>query len=127
MRFLTVGRTIDADPERVWDVLIDVDAWPSWGPSLRAARLDDGGRRLTAGATGRVTTVGGVEVPFSVTDYEDGVSWAWDVGRVTATTHRIAPAAGGGAEVTFGVPWWAPPYLVVCELALRRIERLVIG
>ena len=42
---------------------------------------------------------------------------------IPATGHRVIPQ-DGGCLVTFTVPWWAPAYLPVCALALRRIERL---
>jgi hypothetical protein len=33
---------------------------------------------------------------------------------------------GDGCRVTFGVPIWAPAYLAVCALALKRIEDLAV-
>ena len=39
---------------------------------------------------------------------------------------RAIRAVGADTRVTFGVPWWAPAYLAVCELALRRLERLTL-
>jgi hypothetical protein len=45
------------------------------------------------------------------------------VAGIPATGHRVVPDPGG-CVVTFTVPWWAPFYLPVCAVALRRIERL---
>jgi uncharacterized protein YndB with AHSA1/START domain len=119
-----VSRTIAAPPARVWEALVDLDRWPDWGPSVRRAELDGGGRILSEGASGRVSTVGGVTLPFRVTEFVDGERWSWDVGSVAATSHAVV-AAPGGSVVTFGVPWWAAPYAAVCHIALGRIERVV--
>ena len=75
----------------------------------------------------------GVSLTFAVTSFEEGSfrdgcdekgrAWSWAVAGVAATGHRVG-AAPGGCLVTFSVPWWAPPYLLVCAVALRRIDRL---
>lgn len=120
----SVSRFVAAPPEAAWDLLVDLDAWPLWGPSINAAELDQPGRRLTAGATGTVRTGLLVRVPFVVNDFEPGRCWAWKVAGVPATWHRVDPE-GDGARITFGVPRWAPAYLAVCEIALRRMEKLL--
>lgn len=119
---LTVDRLIAAAPEVVWSLLVDLSAWPTWGPTVRRAELDD--PVFARGATGRVWTVAGVSAPFMITELEPGRSWAWTVGGVRATRHLVQPV-GDGCRVTFGVPWWAPAYLPVCAIALQRLARLV--
>ena len=119
---LTVSRHIDAPAAAVWRVLVDLDAWPRWGPSVSGAELD--GDELTLGATGRVHTPVGVAVPFTITEFEPGHGWAWSVAGVPATTHTVEPD-GAGCRASMGVPWWAPGYLAVCAIALRRIDRCV--
>lgn len=121
----SVHRVIAAPPQAAWDVLIDLDAWPDWGPSINGAELDQPGRRLTAGATGTVRTALLVRVPFVVTEFDPGRCWAWKVAGIPATWHRV-DADGDGSRVTFGVPWWAPAYLAVCDIALRRIEKILV-
>lgn len=123
---LVVHRDVDATPQAVWSVLIDLDQWPRWGPSVRRSELDGGGRRLGAGSTGRVWTSLGVPLRFEVTDFEPGRLWAWRVAGVPATTHAVDPR-GSGCRVSMGAPMWAPAYLPVLALALRRIERLAGG
>lgn len=120
---LTTSRTVAAAPQSVWRLLTDLDAWPEWGPSVRRAELDDPGP-LRLGARGGVWTPVGVRLPFRITEFEEGRVWAWRVAGVPATRHAIRPHADG-CLITFGVPPWAPPYLGVCVVALRRIERLV--
>ena len=122
---LTVGRRMAAPPESAWQVLTDLDAWPRWGPSVRRAELDDGGP-LALGSRGRVWTPVGLSLPFVVTEFERGREWAWHVAGVPATRHSVTPD-GDGCRVTFGVPIWAPAYLAVCAVALKRIEDLAVS
>jgi hypothetical protein len=123
MRLWTT-RTVDAPAEEAWAILTDLDRWPDWGPSVTGAELDAPGRFET-GATGRVRTVAGPPLPFVLTDVRPGEAWSWRVAGVPATRHRVEPRGEGWCRVGFGVPVWAPPYLVVCAVALRRIERLL--
>ncbi|BCW68291.1 hypothetical protein NicSoilB4_30540 [Arthrobacter sp. NicSoilB4] len=134
----SVSRRVAASAEDVWTLLTDTGQWPAWGPSItgvepartgipagpeagRAAEPGSGG--LAAGSRGRVRTVLGVALPYTVTALEPGRYWSWSVAGLPATGHRVVPQ-GGGCLVTFTVPWWAPAYLPVCALALRRIERI---
>lgn len=118
-----VERHIDAPTAVVWQILVDLDAWPQWGPSVSAATLDDGGRHIEAGSTGRVRTAVGAELPFRITEFTPGRRWAWAVAGVSATTHEVTPD-GQGCRVRFEAPWWAAAYLPVCAVALGRIARL---
>ena len=122
----SISRSIAAPPDVVWRLLTDLDAWSQWGPSVAGASIDTGSNdtgELRLGTRGTVRTAAGVSLPFEVTRFGDGRRWAWKVAGVPATDHRVAPTTDG-CRVTFGVPWWAPGYLAVCAIALRRIERL---
>ena len=120
----TVDRLIAAPPSAAWNVLVDLEAWPHWGPTVSAARLDSPHKRLSRGATGIVRTSLGFSVPFVVTEFEPGRHWAWKVAGVPATSHRVEPV-GHHARVSMGVPWWAAGYLAVCSIALRRIDAML--
>ena len=127
---LVARRAIDVAPEVVWGVLVDTAVWPRWGPTVAGVELEageagvDGGTRIAAGSRGRVRTPVGLWLPFAVTEWVPGERWAWRVAGVPATAHAVRPTGAGGAEVTIEVPWWAPAYLPVCELAVRRIAAL---
>jgi len=123
---LTVHRVIPAPAEAAWHLLVDLDAWPQWGPPIRRAELKPPYRELSLHATGNVYTWLPVPVPFVVTKFEPGRFWAWSVGGLPATSHRVDPV-GDGARVTLGVPWWSAPYLSVCSIALRRMEAMLTG
>lgn len=69
---------VAAPPASVWNVLVDLDAWPQWGPSVQRAEVDQPGP-LRLGSHGRVWTPIGVPLPFTITQFDAGRSWAWEV------------------------------------------------
>jgi hypothetical protein len=117
---VVVSRRIDAPPERAWAVLVDTRRWPEWGPSVRDVETHP--PRIEEGSTGRIRTVFGFWLPFTVTRLSEW-GWAWRIWGVTATGHRVTPE-GSSCRVGFEVPLYALPYLLVCWVALRRIESL---
>ncbi|MGA9747446.1 MAG: SRPBCC family protein [Nocardioides sp.] len=126
---ITTGLDVAASADVVWDLLVDVRAWPDWGPTLREVRLEGGAHRISAGSTGEVRTVLGPWLPFRVEDWREGEvrSWAWRVAGVPATEHRVRSIGPDRCRVELGVPWWAPGYLAVVALALTRIRRAAEG
>lgn len=114
----TVSRNVDASADAVWHVLTDLDAWPRWGPTVSGAELDGSG--FEVGATGRVWTPVGVALPFVISELDPGRMWAWTVAGVPATRHGVEPR-GTGCRVWMSAPFWAPAYLPVLAIALRRI------
>jgi uncharacterized protein YndB with AHSA1/START domain len=124
MRQLTVRRLVATPPDVAWSLLVDLEAWPRWGPSVRGAVLEDDSE-LGLGSRGHVRTSVGVRLPFEVTSFDPGRSWAWSVAGVPATTHAVRPT-DDGCEVSMGAPLWAPAYLPVLAAALVRIERLAL-
>jgi hypothetical protein len=79
---------------------------------------------IDAASRGKVRTVVGAWLPFSVTAFDPGRSWSWSVAGVPATGHRIAAGPEGGTRVEFDVPWLAAPYLLVLSVGLRRLRRV---
>lgn len=120
-RRIDVSRPVAASADRVWRLLTDTRYWPSWGPSVVGVDIDD--PVIDAGSRGRVRTPVGVWIPFSVIDCAD-YRWTWRVAGIRATGHRVDPAGPDRCRVAFEVPLWAPWYLPVVWLALRRIARL---
>ena len=121
-RMPTVDRAMSVPAESVWDVIVDLDAWPVWGPTVVGAQLDTPGP-LALSSRGKVWTPVGVPLPFEIIEFVDGRVWAWRVLGVPATRHEVIPT-DTGCVLRFGVPLWAPAYLTVMALALPRIERL---
>lgn len=113
-------RQIDAPADTVWRILVDLDAWPRWGPTVAGANLDGG--EFGLGATGRVWTPIGIPVPFVISDIDFGRSWGCHVAGVPATRHGVDPRDRGCRA------WMsAPAYVPVLEIALRRIERIAVS
>jgi uncharacterized protein YndB with AHSA1/START domain len=123
---LAVERLIAAPPTAAWDVLVDLDAWPTWGPTVRGARCDPPHTELGLHVTGTVQTSLGFSLPFVITEFEPGRHWAWRVAGIPATHHRVEPV-GDSSLVSMAVPWWAGAYLTVCSLGLRRIDAMLTG
>ncbi|MBM3693279.1 MAG: SRPBCC family protein [Actinomycetota bacterium] len=116
---LVVAGTVAAPVDAVWRVLAEPEAWPAWGPSVTAVDCPDA--RVRTGTRGRVRTVAGVWLPFTVVTVEPGRSWTWRIGPVRATGHRVAALGPERTRVEFTVPWWAAPYALVCRRAIARI------
>ena len=123
---LEVGRDVAAPAAAVWDLVVDTARWPEWGPTVARAEVCTGGEgtRIGPGATGRVVTSLGPSLGFEILDFEPDRRWTWAVGGVAATGHRVEAIGEGCCRVTFELPLWAPSYLAVCRLALRRIARI---
>lgn len=119
-RQLVVSRHVAADRETVWDLFVDTDRWPAWGPSVRT--VDSDSRYIETGTTGRVRVPGGIWLPFEITECAD-YRWTWRVARVPATGHRVR-AADSGCRPAFELPVVAAPYAPVCQRALATIETL---
>lgn len=121
-----LGIDVDAPGELAWQQLVDLDQWPRWGPTVKAARLDGHSRILSAGATGKVQPVVGPWLPFEVTSLRDDGptrSWSWRVAGVHATEHVVIDRGPSACRVEMSVPLLGVPYLSVVGVALTRIRR----
>ncbi|MCA1675012.1 MAG: SRPBCC family protein [Actinobacteria bacterium] len=119
---------IDAGPERVWEVMTDVERWPEWTTSVeRAERLDDG--RLQGGSRTRLKQPRFPPVVWTVTELDPGRSFSWTAGNVGVTSigeHRVVPGASGGVTVNLSLrqegPLAAFLALFTSELTRRYVE-----
>ena len=117
---LVISRLVDTNTDRAWEVFVDTRQWPEWGPSVTAVESPD--RHIRNGTRGRIRIVGGLWLPFSITSMSR-YRWTWRVAGIRATGHHVVPL-DGRCRVAFEVPVLAAPYLLVCLLALLRIESL---
>lgn len=107
----------------VWDLITDTSRWHVWGPSVTAVESEE--RYIRRGSRGRVKIPFGIWIPFVVTDYEEKRYWSWSIWSIRATGHRIEPYDCNKCTLIFEVPFFAAPYLVICWIAIKRIENLL--
>jgi hypothetical protein len=120
---ISVGKMFLVSPRILWDLITDTTQWPRWGPTVKAVRNSE--RYICKGSNGHVLTAIGIWLPFVITDYERECFWSWKVASIRATGHRLQPMDTGGCCLWFEVPNIAAPYLIICQVALNRIEDIL--
>lgn len=118
---------IDATVDRVWQVLADVEAWPSWTSTMRSVRLrDDPPPR--AGSRVRIRQPGLPAGTWTVTRWEPGMGFEWErssPGVLVRAQHLLAAEPDGPVVVTLTVEVSGPAGRLVSVLARRRTLRYV--
>ena len=88
---------IDASRDRVWQVTIDVEAWPKWSPVMeRIQREDPGDFKL--GSTALIKQKQMPETRWTVTEIRPGHEFSWTArvrGIDMLATHVIIPSERG--------------------------------
>ncbi len=96
---------IAASPERVWEVLADVERWSEWTETVTwVRRLDDG--PLRSGSRAKINQPKIPETEYVVTELEPGRSFTWVAtgpGVTTTARHTIEALPGGGTRVRLSV------------------------
>jgi uncharacterized membrane protein len=89
--------TIQASPERVWEVFSDVGRWPTWTPTVDSVeRLDDG--RIHLGSRTRIRQPKLPVAVWEVTELIEGEYFAWVAkgpGVRTTAGHRVISTPNG--------------------------------
>lgn len=88
---------IHTTPERVWEVMSDIERWPEWTPSvLSVKKLSDG--PLAHGTRAHVHAKGTPESTWTVSESIPAKSFTWGTkvrGAATTAGHIIEPAPSG--------------------------------
>jgi carbon monoxide dehydrogenase subunit G len=119
--------TIAATPQRVWDVVGDVERWPERVPTVDAVeRLDDG--PLAVGSRTRLQQPRLSAEVWTVTELVAGSSFTWvsrSPGVTVTATHLVEPQPGG-TRLTLGVTVSGPMsglgWLMTRSLTRRYVE-----
>ncbi|HEX4431707.1 MAG TPA: SRPBCC family protein [Frankiaceae bacterium] len=99
---MTYRSSIDiaAPVERVWDVLMDVETWPDWSPTMTAVkRLEPG--MFRPGSSARIKQPRLPESTWRVTALVPQKSFTWATrsrGVTTVARHTVAAREEGGTR-----------------------------
>lgn len=117
---------VAATPHRVWQVLVDVEQWPTWTGSVRAVRLLDPGT-LAEGSRVELSQPRLPKAGWVVTELVEGRSFTWSSrapGVVSTAEHRLEDT-DGGTRVTLRLIQEGPLAGVLSVLAGARARRYV--
>jgi uncharacterized membrane protein len=96
---------VDVPLEQAWDVLADVESWPTWAPHIRSVTVEPSGP-LGPSSSGMLRLRGGMRATFRMAAWEPPRLWAW-VGRAGGLTvhydHRFEPGAEGSTTMVWVV------------------------
>jgi carbon monoxide dehydrogenase subunit G len=100
------ANTIDiaAPPDQVWSVLIDVERWPEWTPSMTSIERFDAGP-FVVGSRVHIQQPKLLPATWTITELAPGKSFTWVTGRPglhVIARHRIEPTYQA-SRVTFSV------------------------
>lgn len=126
MKEVNVTVDIAAAPERVWDVMRDVERWPEWTPSMERVQRLDGGA-FAVGSRVRIKQPSLPPSDWQVTALEQGRGFVWasrSPGVRVRAEHWIEPARDG-SRVTLSLQFSGPLAPLVARLGRSLIERYV--
>jgi uncharacterized protein YndB with AHSA1/START domain len=101
---------VAASPDRVWEVLVDVERWPEWTDSVSSVRLLDAGPL----AVGSRVEISQPRIPtgrYTVTALEPGSAFTWEQrqpGSPVSAHHQCAALPDGVTRVELRVVMTGP-------------------
>src|SRR4051812_16731122 len=98
--FVEVTIPIAAPTSTVWDVMVDVERWPTWTASTRSVTVVDGGP-LAVGSVVRIKQPRLPLVEWTVTELDPGRSFTWEsvsTGMTSRGVHEIRATGDGTSE-----------------------------
>ncbi|MDJ0663111.1 MAG: SRPBCC family protein [Acidimicrobiia bacterium] len=122
MKHARASLEISATADEVWRLISEFDYWPQWGPTVLAVASN--AAAVGHGVTGRVKTIGGLWLPFTIVEVEPGRSWSWKVAGVPMTGHSVTDLGDGKIMVEFTVPMLLAPYVLVLRRGLSNLKRM---
>lgn len=104
----TESITIDAPPERVWEIAVDIENYPSWAHDIKDVTvhaIDDHGRpaqvEFRASALGRSTHY---TLQYDYTNAPQELGWSMlrgDIQRSIDGVFKFTPGGTGGTDVQY--------------------------
>ncbi len=95
---------IDAKPDRVWEIMSDVEKWPEWTPSVISVERTNGA--MGPGASAVVHPRGTPKSTWRVTEWRPGRSFTWETkvrGARTIGGHVVEPIGEDRSRVTLSI------------------------
>lgn len=124
---MEVSTSIDVavPPDRVWEVLVDVDRWPEWTDSVTSVRSLDPGP-LAVGARVEISQPRIPTGTYTVTALDPGSAFTWEQrqpGSTVSAHHECIPLPDGGTRVELRVVMGGAVGGVVGRLYRKLTER----
>jgi uncharacterized protein YndB with AHSA1/START domain len=125
--------TVAAPPERIWSLLVDQTAWPSYYPGVEHVQLLDGHKSLHLG-TRFETNLAGQDVFASVQEFEPVTRIAWGgfpkASKESRAYHAwiITPTPNGShlwTEEVMQGPFWIELAKAAPDIFWRTHEQLL--
>jgi hypothetical protein len=119
--------TIDATPEVVWPILVDVESWPSLTESMTSVQRVDGGP-LRVGSKVRIRQPKIPPATWSVTDVVDTERFVWTArgpGFRSTAYHEITAVDGGRTQLRLAVEQAGPLAGLVGRLGKDLTDRYI--
>jgi uncharacterized protein YndB with AHSA1/START domain len=122
-----VERLIDADTDRVWSLVSDLERWDQMLPTMQKVTRLDAGTPVGVGARFEVRQPGLLKAVYEITEWEPGRGFVWVAstpGVRTTATHQV-DTVDGQTQLTLGVTWTGPLAGLVRLLMGAKTRRMV--
>jgi uncharacterized protein YndB with AHSA1/START domain len=116
---------VAAPPDRVWEVLVDVERWPEWTDSVTSVRSLDPGP-LAVGARVEISQPRIPTGTYTVTALDPGSAFTWEQrqpGSTVSAHHECIPLPDGGTRFELRVVMGGAVGGVVGRLYRKLTER----
>jgi uncharacterized membrane protein len=122
---MTTSVDIDAPPEKVWEVMSDVERWHEWTKSISRIQILGGGP-LRAGSRVRIRQPKLPSAVWNVTALEPGRYFEWQnqsPGITSVATHAIEAKPDGTSRVTLSIDQSGVFGSLIARMFENRISR----
>ena len=127
MRRFETRVDVTASSSVVWNFMKDVEAWPTWTPTVTTVIALDGSE-LVVNRCFEVSQPGLPKATFVVTEFVDGTSFTWQSksgGVVSSAEHTVSVVDDSHCSVTLSFEMSGMGASLVWAVAKKKIESFV--